>query len=392
VFGPSQSRSLRPWLGLAAAVHVLIWAVWRQQPSPATVAISQPAVTDALEVEILPPEDVPVPNDRETQPPAPAPEMTASPVSSLPREVEHAAAPTEAARVADATAPNESFAEPTLAPPPASSGVPSEPIAQTPAQSGAAAGPMGAGPTAAGPTAAPSAPPAVSPADRLAALGYGAPNAAALQPLLNVAPAAIAEERLNLHLAQAIVDGDRDRSLGIEGPVTNALHTGAMGVVWPKSLSKIAITIGRDGKLADFRIIETNRDASALKALGERVKKLLANQTVRVPSGRAMEFIYEVKSEVLLPSGRAPGLAIEAFGIPLKEGSDEKSSKISILTPHLEFKSQSLPDPERNGKITQTPPQLVYGIDVLGINADPVDIAANARQVVRTRLIQQRVL
>lgn len=174
--------------------------------------------------------------------------------------------------------------------------------------------------------------------------------------------------------------------------MTKALHTAAMGVVVPKSLSKVIVTIGRDGKLADFRILETNRDARALAALGERVKHLLAAQTVKVPPGRAVEFIYEVKSEVQLPSGRSPGLAVEVAGIPVKKGRDEKSSKISILTPILKFESQSQPDPERNGKVTQTLPQLVYGISVLGLDADPVDLLAEERQVVHTRLIQQRVL
>jgi hypothetical protein len=125
--------------------------------------------------------------------------------------------------------------------------------------------------------------------------------------------------------------------------------------------------------------------------LGERVKHLLANQKVRVPPGRAVEFIYELKSEVLLPSGRAPGLGVEVLGVPLKK-AEEKSSKISILTPIVKFEPLVEPDPDRNGKVTQTLPQLSAGISVLGLDADPVDIAATARQVVHTRLLQQRVL
>lgn len=383
---PSRSRSFGPWLGLAGAVHLLIWAMWRERSSAERVATANSKV-DALEVEILPPDEQPAQVNVEADSPARALEAPLP----LPREsasATQASEPTPAAPTPIEAALGPATAAPETTPPTAlGDQVASEsaPSANTETSSPGVGAPTGVSEGASPASSA-------SPADRLAALGYGAPNAAALRPLLDVSPTAIAEDRLNLHLAQAIVDDDRDHSLGIEGPVTNALHTGAMGVVWPKSLSKVAITIGRDGKLADFRIIETNRDARALKALGERVKKLLANQTVRVPPGRAMEFVYEVKSEVLLPSGRAPGLAVEAFGIPLKEGRDEKSSKISILTPHLEFKSHSLPDPEHNGKITQTPPQLVYGIDVLGIDADVVDIGANERQVVRTRLIQQRVL
>lgn len=226
---------------------------------------------------------------------------------------------------------------------------------------------------------------------RLEALGIGKPNAAALQPYLTPQPLALAQDRLDQNLAQAILDADRDHSVGIEGPITNALHTGAMSTIEPRSLSKVAIIIGSDGKLVDFRILQTNRNARGLHALGERVKHLLANQKVRVPPGRAVEFIYELKSEVLLPSGRAPGLGVEVLGVPLKK-AEEKSSKISILTPIVKFEPLVEPDPDRNGKVTQTLPQLSAGISVLGLDADPVDIAATARQVVHTRLLQQRVL
>lgn len=226
---------------------------------------------------------------------------------------------------------------------------------------------------------------------RLEALGIGKANAAVVQPYLSPQPVALAQDRLEQNLAQAILDADRDHSVGIEGPVTNALHAGAVGTVEPRSLSKVAVIIGSDGKLVDFRILQTNRNARGLHALGERVKQLLANQTVRVPSGRAVEFIYEVKSEVLLPSGRAPGLGVEVLGKPLKKAED-KSSKVSILTPVVKFEPMVQADPDRNGKVTQTLPQLSAGISVLGLDADPVDIAAAARQVVHTRLLQQRVL
>lgn len=380
---------MTPWLGLAAAVHLLLWAVWRDKSSERVAAPKPPTIDNTLELELLPPEKPPQQNSREALASLPGPRDTRAPEPSRrvvsdwrsiyqqPEHVDATSSPAEAA------SPNASTQQPAMAAPSVN-----PPAA---AEESVAMGPAPASATPPG-GATVTAPSAASPTERLAALGYGAPHAAALQPLLNVSPTVMAEDRLNLHLAQAIVDDDRDHSLGIEGPVTNALHTGAMGVVVPKSLSKVVITIGRDGRFADFRIIETNRDARALTALGERVKRLLTNQTVRVPNGRAMEFIYEVKSEVLLPSGRAPGLTVEVLGIPVKKGRDEKSSKISILTPHLEFESRSLPDPDRNGKVTQTLPQLVYGISLLGLDADPVDIAAPERQVVHTRLIQQRVL
>jgi hypothetical protein len=226
----------------------------------------------------------------------------------------------------------------------------------------------------------------------LAELGYGTPQPDALEPYLDVNITASAQSRLDQNLAQGVIDRDRDRSNGIEGPVTEALHKAAMAVVVPTSLSKIAIIVGGNGKLADVEIISTNRDARALATLSNRLKTLLANQTIRVPNGRAVEFIYEIKSDVLLPSGRAPGFGVEVLGLPLKTGRADNSTKLSILTPKFKFGPVSEPDPERNGKVTQTLPQLSIGLSVVAIDGDLVDVGANERQVVHTRLIRQRVL
>lgn len=414
---PLRQRKFAPWLVAAAMLHCGVWAVWRARPPKTAAPVAATAPSAPFEISIEVPEAVP--------PIAPRPSVEATrdapvspnsvvasalgPAAAAHREVSGkprasgsgaGPAPQTTARsqatptppVDDARAVNDARAVDGASSSPAVPGAENALAAKLTPLDGAGAEPGESSDAVAANTPTRSPNRDVEPSQRLAELGYGAPNAAALQPYLDVKPLAAAQERLDQHLAQAILDHDRDHSLGIEGPVTNALHTAAMGVVVPKSLSKVIITIGRDGKLADFRILETDHNARALAALGERVRHLLASQTVKVPPGRAVEFIYEVRSEVQLPSGRAPGLAVEVAGIPVKKGRDKKSSKISILTPVLKFESQSQADPERNGKVTQTLPQLVYGISLLGLDADAVDLLANERQVVHTRLIQQRVL
>lgn len=380
-----RQRNFAPWLVAAAVLHCGVWALRRdyaREAAPATSVATAPPVE--FEISLQEPEGT----QAADVPSADVPSVVAVETRQV-RALERAAsrAPARVDRRVVAPAPVATQLAETVAGESAG------------AEAGEPAVGRGGTDTTVGNSAEPSRASAqlesaasATPLERLAELGYGAPHAAALQPYLDVKPLVAAQERLDQHLAQAILDHDRDHSLGIEGPVTNALHTAAMGVVVPKSLSKVIVTIGRDGKLADFRILETDRDARALAALGERVKRLLAAQTVKVPPGRAVEFIYEVRSEVQLPSGRAPGLAVEVAGIPVKKGRDKKSSKISILTPTLKFESQSQADPDRNGKVTQTLPQLVYGISVLGFDGDPVDLLANERQVVHTRLLQQRVL
>ncbi len=362
-----------PWLVAAAAAHGLLWFIWRVERKTDEVAAHR--VSDVVELDLVYEENA---------------TNSGSDTRTFPAVGEAVKQATNSAHARKELAPSTRVAAGERIAPSsdgASDGAPDAPWAEekTPSEE------VGERQVATEGTAGSRASASGDPTARLADLGIGRPNAAALRPYLDHQPLALAQDRLDQNLAQAIVDRDRDHSMGVEGPITNALHTGAMATIAPRSLSKIAIIIGRDGKLADFRIIETNRDARGLHALGERVKNLLANQVVRSPSGRPMEFIYELKSEVLLPSGRAPGLGVEVLGLPLKEAED-KSSKLSILTPKLKFESLAVPDPEKNGKITQTPPQIGFSLSILGVDADPVDIGSTGRQVVRTRLIQQRVL
>jgi hypothetical protein len=204
--------------------------------------------------------------------------------------------------------------------------------------------------TSSAPTETPgpsSAPAAAAPTRSLAELGYGKTLGATVSPYLEYAPLAAAQARLDRNLAQATLDRDRNRSQGMDGPFANALRQAAFAVVAPDSLAKVALIIDADGKLADFRIVSSNQDPALLRKLAEGVARELAWQRIRMPNGRAIEFIYEVKSEVLLPSGRPRGLA---------------------------------------------PPAVVLTLPGVALDADPVDIGAVGRQVVHTRLLGQRVL
>jgi hypothetical protein len=364
---------LTPFLVAAVLLHAATFGLWpwlrvktgSQLAKPTSSAVeTKPRVDDSIDIEWLPPLEAP--GDDVPAPASPRPERDAT----LTRG---------SARPALALGDSELAGRPTSS-------------SQRPAESSEDADSSSESATAAQSAVPVATPSPERPKLSLSQLGIGERNADAILPYLNVASADAAEQRLNRHLAQATLDRDRNRSNGIEGPITRALSTGAMALVAPDSVAKVAVLIGSDGRVADFRIVESNQDARLLQELGERVKAMLANAPVRVPNGRAVEFTYELTSEILLPSGRAPGLGVTVLGIPLKSGHSEKSSRISILEPKLSVESTSLPDPDRNGQVTQTPPQIAVGITLIGINADPVDLGAKARQVIHARLIRQRVL
>jgi hypothetical protein len=157
-------------------------------------------------------------------------------------------------------------------------------------------------------------------------------------------------------------------------------------------VSRVALVVGSDGKLADFRILGSNQNTAALNEVGKKLRLALESQPLRLPNGRPVEFTYELTSEVLLPSGRAPGVAVDVLGLPVKQGRHKKSQSISILKPRIGVVTPSVADIDRNGQVQKLPPALDVGVTILGLGFDPVDLGAQARQVVHARLLQQRVL
>ena len=104
-----------------------------------------------------------------------------------------------------------------------------------------------------------------------------------------------------------------------------------------------------------------------------------------------MELSFDVESKVQLPSGRAPGKAVEVLGIPLTDKEFEDSTTIDILSPKLKLEMVKVPKPGHPGE-TMEIPAIQVGITLLGVNGDLSDVLASARQVVQTKLVRQRVL
>lgn len=201
---------------------------------------------------------------------------------------------------------------------------------------------------------------------------------------------ALAEERLGRNMAQAMLDQDRETSLGVEGPVVRAVSDAAMGTAPPRSQARLLVVTNERGVVSHVEVLSTNLGFEEWEKVARRVLAVLAKSPLRTPKGRRVELVLDVESKVQLPSGRSPGMGVRVFGVPISEKEHDDSSQISILSPKFKIDSAKVPlgPPGQTLEI----PSIQLGFSVLGIDADPTDILAPARQVVQTRLVRQRVL
>ncbi len=202
---------------------------------------------------------------------------------------------------------------------------------------------------------------------------------------------ALAEDRLERNMAQAILEHDQHRSLGAEGPVIRALTHSAMGASPPRSKARFLVVTNEHGYVGHVEVLSTNLGFNEWTSVAEKALAALSQIQLRAPEGRRLELILDVESKVALPSGRAPGKSVSVLGIPLSESEFEDSTKIEILSPKLKLEMVKVPKPGSSGE-TMEIPAIQVGITVLGVNGDLADVLAPARQVVHTKLVRQRVL
>jgi len=196
--------------------------------------------------------------------------------------------------------------------------------------------------------------------------------------------------RLELSLQQQALERDLAVGLGPEGPLLEALRraTQAFTVIL-NGRALLRATLNREG-LLELTLLQATQDAAAWSEVARRVRQTLQKRPVHLPSqARALQLDVEVASSNQLPSGADPGLGVDVLGIPLKKGKGPKSSRISLLKPHLSLEHESVPMPD--GETVELP-RLEVGFDVFGLAADPSDIGAKARRVVRARVTRARLL
>jgi hypothetical protein len=189
--------------------------------------------------------------------------------------------------------------------------------------------------------------------------------------------------RVNRVLADGIANADQRRGLGPEGPLVASLERAArQSLTPPNSTALFRLSTDGAGTLIGVQVVDANSDHTVWQKLGDHVLSSLGKKRLRGSHGaNGLTFEIRVTSRVALPSGRDPGLQIDALGAPVSQPKGAKNpTRIGILDlPKYTVQKVTLPD----GRTIEVP---VITASILEVNGDPVDIGARAQRIVHARL------
>lgn len=191
-------------------------------------------------------------------------------------------------------------------------------------------------------------------------------------------------QRLNQRLRQSLRAGiakqDQRRGLGPEGPAVAAVKEIVLASpTAPNTSALLRVRANGAGRVTHVEVLQADRDDGEWRRIAEQLVRALAGTTLRVPAkSQSVSFDLRVVSRVQLPSGADPGLAIDLFGIPVKEGDGERSTRLSLLSPVV----QEVEVPHSNG--ARVP---VVSFALIAGRGDLADIGAVARRLVTAYLV-----
>ena len=216
-------------------------------------------------------------------------------------------------------------------------------------------------------------------------LGVGArSNPFLTMPTAEVPLRRVLNQRVQQMLQTGLAAHDQEVGLGPEGPAALLAEKIVMdSATQPNTSGLLLIRTDASGIAVHVEVLQADNETQGWQRIAEELKRELAKKPLRVPSGSSgVSFQLRVVSRVQLPSGADPGLAVELFGVTVKEGDGDRSSRISVLSPKVTVTEIEVP--YSNGA---TMPMLGFSPNVLGVLGDLADIGAVARRVVRAHLV-----
>ena len=233
----------------------------------------------------------------------------------------------------------------------------------------------------------PALPHAEAPRLSLDALGVGAGHNPFLGPSSSPSPSTA--QGLGRHIDHVLRSGlaehDRELGLGPEGPVVALVTDLVMqSESAPNTSALLGLRTDANGYTVDVEVREASGETAAWEAVAAELKRKLAGQRLRVPTGSGgVSMQLRVVSRNTLPSGADPGLAIDLFGLPIKSGDGPRSTRVQILTPKIAVQEVEAPYGDGRQKVQA----LTATLAIVAVMGDPVDIGAVARRVVHAHLV-----
>lgn len=211
----------------------------------------------------------------------------------------------------------------------------------------------------------------VGPRLSLTDLGVGSDNPFVERPTEQQKKAArtrAVKRRLDRALAQGLLDHDSAKGRGAGSPVMRILEAATYASAAPTNgNASFTFIIDSEGKLVSGSLGAVSSDREAWERVARQAIRDLASHKLRVPKGKGVKLTVQVISRLELPSGADPGVEVRAFGLPLKRGEGDRSTRVDVLNP-------------RNP---------LAPLSMLG---DPADIGATARRMVRAHVTSEELL
>ncbi len=193
-------------------------------------------------------------------------------------------------------------------------------------------------------------------------------------------------------MAQAVLESDSAKGLGPAALVTSTLNQVAVGVAPPRSKARLRVIANSDGTITRVEVVDTNLGYESWQSVAAKTLAALRGRRLRHGLNRPVSLLVEVESKVQLPSGRSPGKNVSVLGIPVEESGHDDSTKVEILSPKAGIEMVEVLDPTKSGGESLKIPVPFVKFTVLGVNGDLVDIGTTGRQVIHTRILEQKVL
>jgi hypothetical protein len=212
---------------------------------------------------------------------------------------------------------------------------------------------------------------AAAPHLSLAALGVDGQNPFLEQAdpaTLRAAKVARLKRRLDNSLAQGLLSQDVRSGRGAGSPVVRSLEAAVYASTVPLNGSaSFTLIIDGDGKLLSNTLGAASGDRASWARVARQTAQSLAQRKLTVPKGRSVKLTVEVTSHLELPSGRDPGLEVDAFVIPIKKGDGPRSTKLDLLNP-------------------------LHPLSAIVLDGDPADAGAHPRRMVHAHVVSEELL
>jgi hypothetical protein len=165
-----------------------------------------------------------------------------------------------------------------------------------------------------------------------------------------------------------LVNQDVKSGRGAGSPVLRSLEAAVYASTVPLNGSaSFTLIIDSDGKLLSNTLGAASGDRASWARVARQTAQSLAQRKLTVPKGRSVKLTVEVTSHLELPSGRDPGLEVDAFGIPIKKGDGPRSTKLDLLNP-------------------------LHPLSAIVLDGDPADAGAHPRRMVHAHVVSEELL